>query len=264
MRDLLFLALTCTYALGFAVWSVYAWRQGIGLLPIANLNYFIAGLPIVVIIGVTYSLLRSRHWLESWASRDAPRRARIVHCITIVTMLASASMEGFGVIPQTSWSVLPWEIYVIFKLIVFILFLVLILVDSELHRSPDRFGPTARAIRGFIWVSVLLSAWNLYDIVVQTYPMLPQELGGVRPRPAVLHMRLEDLSSSLRTTLLAGPASATTGIGESVEVLVMYADSERLIVKIPPRRSERAAADVMDAPAYELKATVVVAATYLK
>ena len=179
-------------------------------------------------------------------------------------MLASASLQVFGVIPETSWSVLPWEIYVIFKSIVFILFLVLILVDSALYRSPDRFGPIGRMTRGFIWVCVLILAWNLYTLLDQTYPMLPQEFGGVRPRPAVLHIRLEDLSSSLRTTLLAGPASATTGIGESVEVLVMYADSERLIVKIPPRRSQWDAADVRDAPAYELKANVVVAATYMK
>ena len=41
VRDLILILVTGAYALGFALWSVNAWREGLGWIPIANTQYFI-------------------------------------------------------------------------------------------------------------------------------------------------------------------------------------------------------------------------------
>lgn len=265
-RDLTLVALTCTYALGFLAWSGYAWRQGMGLLPIANTQYFIAGLPILFAMFVAYSLVRFRYWLQLWASADAPRRPRIVRRLTVAALVASALLEGFAPIPRTAWNLLAWEAYVIFKLLVFIMFFTLLVVNSTLDHGASRSGTSFWfwSQRLLIGPIALLLLWGSIQFVDQVLPTWPQEFGGFRPRRALLHVRGEDLSQSLRATLLPQSDAHAAGIRESREVLVLYADHERVIVKVPSDPQQRTAAEVQGAPAYELMTDVVVATTYLR
>ena len=77
-RDSILVATSCTYALGFLVWSLHAWRQGLGLLPISNIQYLVSGVAVLITLLMTYSLFQIGRWAKAWALRDAPRRARIV------------------------------------------------------------------------------------------------------------------------------------------------------------------------------------------
>jgi hypothetical protein len=118
-------------------------------------------------------------------------------------------------------------------------------------------------MRGFIVAGVLLVTWGLIVLVDQVFPSLPQEFGGIKPRLAVLHLRVSDLSRSLRHTLLAQPDGQDGDTRDSREVLVFYADKYRLIVKVRPEVMRDSAADVLAAPAYELSTDTIRATTYL-
>ena len=284
-RDPILVAVSGTYALGFLVWSVHARHQGLGLLPIANTRYFIAGLPILFTLVVTYSLLHSRRWLKEWALRNAPRRILIMHLLTFTAMLATALlMSLLDVIARTAWSLLKWELFVEFKLLVFTMFLTLMLVVSDLpvlkvgnskskvidwfirklcvddmepqagkSKAVGRGTPLMHwVIRPSIIATTLVLASGLIELVNQVYPTLPLEFGGFRPRVAVLHLRVSDMSPSLRLILLAQPDDKGAEIRESKEVLVFYADTERLIVKVRPGSMHSSATGVHAPVADEL------------
>ena len=192
-------------------------------------------------------------------------------------------------IAEIELSVLAWETYVTFKGIVWILFFTLLVVGAEL--GGGRSDRSLRTIlRTSVIFSTLLIASCMITLVDQVYPALPQELGGFKPRPAVLHLRVSDLSPSLCLALLAHPDGEAAEVSESKEVLVFYADADRLIIKVRPdsvrsraaeeqvahdfplaspavRRSvatAKLATEVQAAVVYELSAKAVLATTYLK
>ena len=265
-RDAILVGATCIYAFGFIVWSLHAWRHGLGFLPIANSQYFIAGLPVLFTLVAGYSLVQSRHWLREWVLRNGPRRTRIVGLLTLTAMVVSVLLETLvGHIARTAWSIAAWEVFVVFKLVVFILFLTLVLLTSELRRHANNSGEVLDwLLKGSIVVSTLLVAWALFTLVDQYFPLLPQEFGGGKPRLAVLHVRVSDLSRSLRDTLLAEPDDQEAETRASKEVLVFYADTDRLIVKVRPEVMGGSAADVLAAPAYELPTDAIRATTYVQ
>jgi len=183
-RDLTLLVLTCTYALGFLIWSVYAWRQGMGLLPIANTQYFIAGLPIMLALVGTYLLVHCAYWLQSWASSDVPKRRRIVYWLTVAAVVPWGSLEFFGDIPRTTWSPLAWEAFVIVKALVGMVFFTLLLIDSTLDHGASRAGALSwfLTLGVSLAVALLLLLWVWISFVDEVLPLWPQELGGFRPR----------------------------------------------------------------------------------
>ena len=265
-RDPILVVVSFTYVLGFLVWSFQAWREGLGLLPIANTRYFIAGLPILCILIAAYSLLHARHWLKEWALCDAPHRVRILNWLAGTVMIVVVVMQPLSEvgIQRWGWSMFTWEAYVTFKGMVILLFLILLLVLSELSARVKRSKMQEWTLRVFILGSVLLNLTGLISLVDEVYPTLPQEFGGFKPRVAVLHLRVSALSRSLRLSLVAQPDDKTAEVCESKEVLVFYADKERLIVKVRPDPTHRSVAEVEGGVAYELRPDVVSATTYLK
>lgn len=264
VRDLLLIAITGVYALGFGLWSVYAWRQGLGSLPIANTQYFIAGFPILAVLFLVYSIFKSRRWLESWASVNVRRRRSIVW-LTLATMLAFVILETLvAPIARTRWSVLSWEVFANFKLLVFIMFLILVAVVWNLGLGGS--DPATNWITRFVVVplsAVLIGLGSIW-LIDETYARLPQEFGGFSPRRAILHLRNQELPSSLREILLPDAAPTGESIADSIQVFIFYADRDRLIIKITCDPQKDTLDQLRSMPAHEIRSDVVVATTYLR
>src|SRR4051812_14103708 len=58
LRDGLLVLSGILYFLGYATWSLNAWRNKLGLLPAIESQYFIAGIVPALVIFVTYLLVR--------------------------------------------------------------------------------------------------------------------------------------------------------------------------------------------------------------
>jgi hypothetical protein len=57
LRDLALVAAAATYALGFIVWSIHAFRNNLGLLPTIDSQYIVAGLVSIIILGLPIGLI---------------------------------------------------------------------------------------------------------------------------------------------------------------------------------------------------------------
>jgi hypothetical protein len=50
-RDLVLVVAALTYPIGFLIWSIHAWKQDLGLLPVINSQYIMAGLFPLLFLG---------------------------------------------------------------------------------------------------------------------------------------------------------------------------------------------------------------------
>src|SRR5687768_7347637 len=57
-RDGLLVGATALYALGYAVWALHAARNGLGLLPVLQVQYLVAGLPVATVLVAWFASIR--------------------------------------------------------------------------------------------------------------------------------------------------------------------------------------------------------------
>src|SRR5271157_5611184 len=81
MRDSVLVVGAGLYALGYLVWSLYAWVQGLGLLPVLSAQYIVAGATIGVFLllawALTSGLWRARARLHAWTETPTELRLTI-------------------------------------------------------------------------------------------------------------------------------------------------------------------------------------------
>lgn len=85
----------------------------------------------------------------------------------------------------------------------------------------------------FLWVLIpILCLIGLLFYAETVYPILPQELGGVRPRCAFFDVAQDEFSSETnQDILLGGQTSPTDSVVRTVQLDVLYSNSSALIIK---------------------------------
>ncbi len=114
LRDGFLVMASVIYGTGYLVWSLQAWRLGLGLLPALDAQYFAAGfIPVLVVIAAIYVfnlanelLKRLLTWLHSeprTSGKSAVGTAAYVLSIAPIAFLLVANSSGF--LEQ----IIPWE-----------------------------------------------------------------------------------------------------------------------------------------------------------
>jgi len=265
VRDLLLILVTVSYALGFALWSLNAWRQGLGWIPVANTRYFLAGFPILAVFFGIYALVQLRNWLESWTSQNEHRRSYLLGTILVILTAFVLVDLLLGPITRTKWNPLPWELFVPLELLELSIFLIgMFLMTAILSSVPPSSAISNSFIRfAAIPLMVLMMAIGSLHALDLLYRKLPQEFGGFRPRRANLYLK-SDLPNSFREMFLPRGGQTVEPITDSIEVLVFYADDDRLIVKIAPDLRKVKPEQLRFMPAHEIRRDAVAATTYLR
>jgi hypothetical protein len=94
LRDAALILGGVIYLSGYSVWSVLAWLEGLGPVPVLDSQYFVAGLPAVAGLVITVVLtLGVRHLLVNkwpeYVRHFEPRQRRLVQFITMVLAMGS-------------------------------------------------------------------------------------------------------------------------------------------------------------------------------
>lgn len=229
-RDFILVAAAIVYFLGYLVWALNAWIQGLGILPAADLQYFVAGLMPATTLMVAWIVGRPllewfRFQLEGtylfqqfgyWIVSNAWLAFGIFLLATDENKQTGIFVIGTGVF--VSWLWLPEiRLYTSEKLDVFAGREKRHLpqrVATKLVRWLDAVEPIVSGMRfaSIIGIGLTYLAAILWFFVLFGYPQVPQEFGGLKPRCAYLELDTALVSEdTLNEFLTRGNECTETG-----------------------------------------------------
>jgi hypothetical protein len=209
------------YGIGYIAWSIYAWNNQLGLLPVLSAQYVATGLAVgvVVLVGGSFAaaLWPSRRYLHqrifppSSTDSVATKAARQV--------LIAAAPVSFGVLifARSRFPDLARELFWICAVIVFY--------------APDSgwLGRiTGRINRIMLTVYIVVLSGLVAD---RALDKLPAQFGGVHPICAYLDVDLTKLSEEMQRELLPPSAKRSPGIVRTNRLEVLFSGSGSIMVR---------------------------------
>lgn len=251
-RDAVLVCASFVYLLGYVSWAFYAGRYGLGMVPVLDAQYLVAGLVPTLIVGVAAILVAMQLRFAAWASREpSDRRLRIgsyLSALAIVAILGAAlagmvfdrmgkrSAEGVstGIAAVAAYGLMAGAL----------------LQGSRGSKFFRLYG------LGVLWLVIaLMPVLMTLGYLEKVFPRLPASLGGPAPRCVVMDVVAADLSpSALALMSRQGAARDTTPVVRTREVDLLFSTSEAVTFRLPGA--------ARDAPVYSLaKRSIVGVAT---
>ncbi len=258
-RDGAFAFVSLIYLIGYLVWFVISWYQGLGPIPVLNTQYLVAGSLVLILIGGLFFIFFVLAWLllrfvparlrrldsQELSSRSMNLRvpALAIGIALLFSMLASriTSKDYFGMSNSVKWFL---------GFIVVGCGVVSLAYWYELTRrriSAGDFSAPATAIMralidglytGFVRITTVyafLLGICLLCIGGRIYVKTPQEFGGAKPRIAQLNVVCDSISPEIVQQLTDKPVpDPNQKIVWSKRIAVLFAASDRLIINPAP------------------------------
>ena len=192
-RDALLLGAGALYLLGYLTWALYGLFNGIGFIPVLDLQYFAAGIVPALLILASLFIIKLLGALKAWLQYP-PTRAQL-------TVARGAATGGSVVIPiailffftgPSEWGELTM-----------LLGLVLVYLSHMLARNRG-----SRLLQGILlwsaraYTLLILVLWVVY--VREIMPSVPTEWGGAKSRCIMLDVDSGQLSPETRALILDG------------------------------------------------------------
>lgn len=232
-RDGLLILISCIYILGYIVWSLHAMVNHFGLLPAIDAQYFLAGMIPGIIAYLAYLFLaHSRSVSAALLKLLRPRRSGVRQYT--VLFIGVLLITWIIIIFLTwDWSRPFWSFQPIWKQkrITIILSWMLIPVLYLFFHSSERVAGRKFIHKMSAWYfSIIVSLYLTAMYIFWIYPILPQELGGVKPRCAFIDEEATKVSEQTLRAIF-DLTNKPTGVLRSVKLRVLYTGGEYLLVK---------------------------------
>lgn len=200
IRDGAIALISIVYVSGYVCWSIHAWRHGLGIATPLDLHYFVAGVPMLVVVGatavVTFGLKAAveRVMLPHLNSPRRRERAKIFLVIVVMmSMLLFIGTVRYHQAVRLPISTSKVALLFIPALLGFLAMAVSTYVDPPSDPTTVRVGTRfGLLLSGFMYA---------YLFIAYLYPMIPGALGGGAPRRAQLDVRTEDMSAATLSML---------------------------------------------------------------
>jgi hypothetical protein len=218
IRDGLLVIVSLLYMLGYIVWSINSAINNFGLLPALDSQYFVAGaIPFLIFVMVYFAIRIIKFWrksLSKWFETKPGSKSRLTVRILFACYFAMPICLVM-ITHQYYWTYLAFPIY---------LFMDFIFLQH--NKSAQRFGMFST-----YFIPLLLGIYGVIFYVFVFYPIIPQELGGIRPRCAYLDVVTDQLSSDVSQVLIPNMQASHFHVSHSIQVDVLYSNNEFLLVK---------------------------------
>ena len=217
-RDALLVTGGLLYALGYAVWSYFAWRNGLGLLPAIDSQYFIAGIVptiifLLVALGIRYCWLHAGtaqlpFWLNSGADLQGWRRwLRTIVYVALSMLIPLGVVVGETDYFRDNYPRLSFWMLNVFNILMIAFFLgSIFFADPDARQGHETWGQWLKRVFGrplLILILFVLGVAAIFYYINLLYSRLPQSLGGVKPRAARLDLDREALSGDMLKALVS-------------------------------------------------------------
>ncbi len=253
-RDTLLVSIAATYGLGYLAWSIFAWRQNLGLLPALDFQYMVAGAGLVLFIVFGVAVVRASisagHLLETALSGIAAKHDMgnllifVLGVIALVLFIILSADAGkllieIGEARRSGVELVRADLALTYAFMrigfVAILLTGLATILADLLASPKAvFRATGRRVLLTIFggVAALLILATLAAYLLVIYPGIPSEFGGLRPRCAFLDVDRALISNETYTTLFNDVSPVrTTDVVRSIRLTVYFANNQYLLVR---------------------------------
>jgi hypothetical protein len=197
------------YLLGYLVVSLNAWRNGLGLLPILEAQYLVAGLPAAIILSLIYFItvqnLRFvdalRKWLKEHSGKTGWQNVPRIFFKT-VQYTSAISFAGLLLLMLRGKKAPPTLIHVAYLIAIYIMLLTYAASDKE-----EGSGLLAWVNRKYNQLMVVVfpvtfGVFLLGLYMLLFYPSLPQSFGGAKPRCAFLDLARDEISPKTLASVL--------------------------------------------------------------
>jgi hypothetical protein len=239
VRDLAFIVAGVTYILGYIVWSINAYVNGLGMLPAIEAQYFIAGvIPLVIILLVYFTIRAFQPFVGLIVEiiSTFPEKlhftllifAYIIPCATGITMLVLHYHYPDSLFFLTTllilWFVSFFSVYFISR----IRFIGLTSSVSYLYNLGIRILRPASymyaLLLGFVAISIYVSF---------LYPLIPQEFGGLRPQSAYMDITYDQTSANTLSEIFPDDVAVNNNsVIRSKMVDIYFSGSDVILIKL--------------------------------
>lgn len=224
IRDGILICISFVYVLGYLVWTYFSFKFNNAPLPILEPQYFIAGFPIFLLLVIAYFL----------------RKILLKLFINVPQLLHRLNLKYQIIIPLIFF-ILQSLFTVIMIYFVFFsdssnrLYIVLILaiVSSFFSVVRSEFPDFKLYIHNFInfYLALILIIISLSQVyVMEVFPNIPQNLGGAKPRKALLDIDSKKLSYDTVNKLKLDITNSNNSIICTDTLTVVFLSSNQLYI----------------------------------
>jgi hypothetical protein len=240
MRDGLLVGGAVLYGFGYVAFSVSAWIHHLGPVPGIEAQYFIAGIPVavVVLLGIAIALAFHRFQTVIWPSWYAGAGPGVQWVMMGVMALALTAFFIYSLtLGRAQASNFSWRHVVV--LIVMTLLLPLFLRMAHDFSPPRRVYSVVLKAYRYVTVIYIVVFAVFFSLVYLRfgYERIPQALGGGAPRAAILAINSETLPSTTLHLLIRNVPAKGEKLVESIPLLVLVDTKETLLVATRERQA---------------------------
>ena len=231
IRDGILVGASLLYLTGYAVWALIAWKYGLGPLPVFDVQYFVAGLPILLIVIVCTGFLRgiNKFLVHRWPA-FMTRRGKIFQKVSFWIYLI-ATLSGIVVFFVFIENKRLWPIALAADLMVGVIGLFYLHSDVYIFQgirpSFSFFNKLYRL--SFCFLIVCATGVLVIYYITSVYVAIPQEFGGAKPRLAQIDVKTKELSRETMDAL--GIQERDNEVARSPILTVIFAGSGNLFFK---------------------------------
>lgn len=254
------------YLLGYCVWACHAWRSNLGLLPALQFQYFVAGLLLLAVVGLSFLTVYFGKGVDAVGSKLShritdfveKRTARKSLRSTMHSIMTGAVFFAFAIggavlnrhfAPTAAMGKTFWAIWL--YLCACLLWGLWYPRQFESLLKTTTTTPkdkTVNVVYEFIRL-IATQTWTVAAVLIVPflnggYASIPHEFGGAKPRLAYFDVKRADVSAETRTEFLPAkmrdlPTDSSkdpSAVARSIIVDVYYTSSDFYLVR--PHRAK--------------------------
>lgn len=240
IRDWIFVFITFIYLCGYIIWSFIFYDNSIGIFPVLDPQYFIAGLPISLIILIIFSIiyLFAKTNFFKFVPKYINTKVKVI-IISIILLLITYMIKNYFIGMRSHYyGSLNSFLFVV--LACFFLIFVAYFLINVLKVSENLFGKKLQTFFKYYFVigivGLVISVFFIlsYTYIKFVYLNLPQEFGGARPKYALFDLDVSNFSDqTLNRLQLYHAHDLNKNVITTDTLSVLFTTNENYIISLP-------------------------------
>ena len=211
LRDGVITAASVLYLLGYLAWSFYAWKNNLGLLPVIQTHYFMAGVAPALFAVCCWLVFRCLKLLTDFTIKISTKRyakatdinrKKFLRISTRINVFSFVFCFAAIIVHLTLGMSNSLKLLLLTFSILIPIFAGAVYTAAIFSKSLGRVDTRRHDYSLIAYHCVTIFLLGSFVYIVALYPSLPQELGGMRSRIAYLDLERAKVSEETREAMM--------------------------------------------------------------